>query len=102
MSQFLLKRKYFFSFSFQITKLNVKLLNEVDCVQHYPTSTVTDLLINSEQVTTSSTSAGNGNSSKISPEVKQEQRGVGIGQGEIPALLLDINDCPSLGPSLIC
>ena len=33
---------------FQITKLNVKLLNESDCVQHYPTSTVTDLLMNLE------------------------------------------------------
>ena len=33
---------------FQITKLNVKQLSESDCVQHYPTSTVTDLLINSE------------------------------------------------------
>ena len=32
----------------QITKLNVKLLNESDCVQHYPTSTVTDLLMNLE------------------------------------------------------
>merc|ERR1712088_245868 len=32
----------------KITKLNVKLLTEVESVQHYPTSTVTDLLINSE------------------------------------------------------
>ena len=35
---------------FQVTKLNIKCLNEVDCVQHYPTSTVTDLLMNSEQL----------------------------------------------------
>ena len=39
---------------FQITKLNVKLLTEVESVQHYPTSTVTDLLINSEQVSSNS------------------------------------------------
>ena len=32
----------------QITKSNVKPLNENDCVQHYPTSTVTDLLMNLE------------------------------------------------------
>ena len=37
-------------FYFQVTKLNIKCLNEVDCVQHYPTSTVTDLLMNSEQL----------------------------------------------------
>jgi len=47
----------------KITKLNVKLLNEVDCVQHYPTSTVTDLLINSEQVASKS-----GNSNRIITE----------------------------------
>ena len=35
-------------YALQITKLNVKLLNESDCVQHYPTSTVTDLLMNLE------------------------------------------------------
>jgi len=34
----------------KVTKLNIKCLNEVDCVQHYPTSTVTDLLMNSEQL----------------------------------------------------
>ena len=38
------------NFYFQVTKLNIKCLNEVDCVQHYPTSTVTDLLMNSEQL----------------------------------------------------
>ena len=39
------------------------MLNEVDCVQHYPTSTVTDLLINSEQVASKS-----GNSNRIITE----------------------------------
>ena len=39
-----------YEFYFQVTKLNIKCLNEVDCVQHYPTSTVTDLLMNSEQL----------------------------------------------------
>ena len=55
--------KFTYVNSFQITKLNVKLLNEVDCVQHYPTSTVTDLLINSEQVASKS-----GNSNRIITE----------------------------------
>ena len=40
----------YMNFYFQVTKLNIKCLNEVDCVQHYPTSTVTDLLMNSEQL----------------------------------------------------
>jgi len=39
---------YYNQTDLKITKLNVKLLNESDCVQHYPTSTVTDLLMNLE------------------------------------------------------
>jgi len=46
----------------KITKLNIKVLSEVESVQHYPTSTVTDLLINSEQVASNS-----GNSNRILP-----------------------------------
>lgn len=42
------KKSTIHSYALQITKLNVKLLNESDCVQHYPTSTVTDLLMNLE------------------------------------------------------
>lgn len=50
----------------KITKLNVKCLNESDCVQHYPTSTVTDLLINWESQKSSSRKGSNAESNQTS------------------------------------
>ena len=51
-----------------MTKLNVKLLNETDCVQHYPTSTVTDLLMNWE-------SSGNRETEASVPQYPKDSTG---------------------------
>ena len=54
----------------QVAKFNVKSLSENDCVQHYPTSTVTDLLTNFEKSSTECSQIRKDNSPPLSPPTR--------------------------------